>query len=106
MDREGWVRAADAALRRAGVVYVAHLVTLLLLAALVGRLGTAGHVEAMRLAPLVAEPLEALWQALLLRFQPWNVDILPIYVVLLALLAAALPLLRRPALLLPLALAC
>jgi hypothetical protein len=106
MDREGWGRAAGAALRRAWVVYAAHLMTLLLLAALVGRFGTAVHVEAMRLAPLVAQPLEALWQALLLRFQPVTVDILPIYVALLALVAAALPLLRRPALLLLLALAC
>jgi len=106
MDREGWGLAVGAALRRAWVVYAAHVMTFLLLVALVGRFGRSTHFEMMRLAPLVAQPLEALWQVLLLRFQPKNVDILPIYVALLALLAAVLPLLRRPALLLALAVAC
>jgi hypothetical protein len=101
MDRDGWSVAAGAVLRRACVVYAAHIMTLMVLAAVVGRFGTADHVDAMRLRPLVEAPLEALWQALLLRFQPTHADILPIYVVLLAGLALVLPLLRRPALLLP-----
>jgi hypothetical protein len=57
-------------------------------------------------ASLVAQPLEVLWQAPLLRFQPWTLEILPIYVAFLTLLVAALPLLNRPAILLTVAVTC
>jgi hypothetical protein len=106
MDRDGWGTTAWAALRRAWAVYVAHLMTFLLLVALAGRFGAASHVDAMRLAPLVAQPLDALWQALLLRYQPFTMDILPTYVVILVLLAFVLPLLRRPAPLIGAAVGC
>ncbi len=105
LDRQGWGRTAGASLRRAGVVYVAHVLMVVVLAATVGWLGMADHVQQMGLSPFAERPFEALREVLLLRLQPTNADILPIYVVLLAALPAALPLLRRPALLLGLSFA-
>jgi hypothetical protein len=84
LDRQGWGRTAGASLRRAGVVYVAHVLMVVVLAATVGWLGMADHVQQMGLSPFAERPFEALREVLLLRLQPTNADILPIYVVFLA----------------------
>jgi hypothetical protein len=54
----------------------------------------------MHLDAFGEQPYRALLEALALRFQPAFLDILPLYIVLLLLLVPALPLLRRPRLLL------
>ncbi len=105
LDNQGWARAAGATVRRSGVVYVAHVFVFVILAALLGWLGTSDDVREKGFAPFAERPFEALREVLLLRYQPPYTDILPLYVVLLALLAGALPLLRRPAVLLSVALA-
>ena len=63
------------------------------------------YLEETRLDVLAEAPYRALLEALLLRFQPSLLNILPLYVVLLLMFAAVLPLLRRPALLFAVSLA-
>jgi hypothetical protein len=58
------------------------------------------YLEETRLDILGDDPYRGLLEALLLRFQPSLLNILPLYVVLLVLFAVALPLLRWPRLLL------
>jgi hypothetical protein len=103
LDRQGWATAAGATMRRSGVVYAAHILMVIVFAALVswvaGVLGE-NYIGVAGLSPLADRGFDGIQQLLLLRFQPFNMDILPLYVVLLALLAALLPLLRYPGLLL------
>ena len=103
MDRRGWAFAAARIVGRVGTLYVSHVFLFVLFTAQVGysaaRLNAA-YIDEMNLDPFTQEPYRALLEALLLRYQPSFLNILPLYVVLLGLLALALPLLRRPWLLL------
>ena len=109
MDRLGWGVAAAQLLRRVGTLYVAHIFLFVVFTAQVGlsaaTLDSAAYLDELHLDAFGEQPYRALLEALLLRFQPAFLDILPLYIVLLALLVPALPLLRRPALLLALSLA-
>jgi len=104
LDRRGWLFAAAALLRRAGTLYVAHIFLFVVFAAQVGysaaALESPAYLDELHLDPFSSQPYLALLQALLLRYQPAFLDILPLYIALLLLFAPALPLLRRPALLL------
>jgi hypothetical protein len=103
-DRRGWPFGAAALVRRAGTLYIAHIFLFVVFAAQVGysaaALESTAYLDELNLDPFGAEPYLALLQALLLRYQPAFLDILPLYIALLLLLAPALPLLRRPELLL------
>ncbi|MBE9607588.1 OpgC domain-containing protein [Acetobacteraceae bacterium H6797] len=102
-DRHGWLFAAADAVRRAGTLYVAHILVLVVVTAQVGFSAQAlnpVYIEEMRLDPFAGEPYKAMLEALLLRYQPNLLNILPLYVVLLLMLVPALALRRRPALLL------
>src|SRR5262249_20289569 len=94
--------AADA-LRRAWTLYVAHIFLFVVYTAQVAYSATAldrvFYLEETRLDVLADAPYRALLEALLLRFQPNLLNILPLYVALLLIFALALPLLRKPALL-------
>jgi hypothetical protein len=57
------------------------------------------YLEETRLDVLAEAPYRALLEALLLRFQPSLLNILPLYVALLLIFVVALPMLRKPALL-------
>ncbi len=104
MDRQGWGLAAAQLLRRIGTLYVAHIFLFVVFVAQVGlsaaTLDTAAYLDELHLDAFATEPYRALLEALLLRFQPAFLDILPLYIALLLLLVPALPLLRRPLLLL------
>jgi hypothetical protein len=104
LDRRGWLFAAASLLRRAGALYVAHIFLFVVLAAQVGYsasfLDNPAYLDELHLDPFREQPYVALLQALLLRYQPAFLDILPLYIALLVLLVPALPLLRRPVLLL------
>jgi hypothetical protein len=104
LDRKGWPFAAAALLRRAGTLYVAHIFLFVVFAAQVGYSATTlesnAYLDELNLDPFGERPYQALLQALLLRYQPAFLDILPLYIALLLLLAPALPLLRRKPLLL------
>ena len=103
MDRQGYLYAAADTLRRAWTLYIAHIFLFVVYTAQVAYSATAldraFYLEETRLDVLADAPYRALLEALLLRFQPNLLNILPLYVALLLIFALALPLLRRPALL-------
>src|SRR5215472_11866554 len=103
MDRQGYLYAAADTLRRAWTLYVAHIFLFVVYTAQVAYSATAldrvFYLEETRLDVLADAPYRALLEALLLRYQPNLLNILPLYVALLLLFAFTLPLLRRPMLL-------
>ncbi len=104
MDRQGYLYAAADTLRRAWTLYIAHIFLFVVYTAQVAysalALDRGFYLEETGLDVLAVDPYRALLQALLLRYQPSLLNILPLYVMLLLFLAIALPLLRRPAVLL------
>lgn len=101
LQREGWLAAAARIFGRMGTLYVAHIFLFVVFAAQVGfsaaALNQAAYLDELHLDPFGSEPYRALLEALLLRYQPHFLDILPLYIVVLGLFALALPLIRRPA---------
>lgn len=99
-DRQGWAGAAAAVTRRIGKLYVAHIFLLVVFTAQVGysaaALDRAMFLDELALDPFAQDPYRALLEALLLRFQPHFLDILPLYIVILALFVPALLLRDRP----------
>jgi hypothetical protein len=104
MNRQGYLYAAADTLRRAWTLYIAHIFLFVVYAAQVAYSAAAldrmFYLDEARLNVLADDPFRALFEALLLRFQPNLLNILPLYVALLLIFALALPLLRRPMLLL------
>lgn len=104
MLREGWFFAAARVMGRVGTLYVAHVFLFVVFTAQVGfsaqALDRAAYLDELQMDAFGTAPYEALVQALLLFFQPAFLNILPLYIVLLAMFAAAMPLLWRPRLLL------
>lgn len=100
MDRQGWIFAASRVLGRVFTLYVAHIFLLVLFTAQVGYSAAAidspAYLDELHLDPFTQEPYRALLEALLLRYQPSFLNILPLYIVLLAIFALAMPLMRRP----------
>jgi hypothetical protein len=103
MDRQGWLSAAADTARRAWTLYIAHIFLFVVYTAQVaysaGALDRTYYLDEERIDVLAHDPYNALLQALLLRFQPSLLNILPLYVILLLIFACALILLRRPKLL-------
>jgi hypothetical protein len=104
MDRQGYLYAAADVLRRAWTLYIAHIFLFVVYTAQVAysaaALDRAYYLDETRLDVLANAPYQGMLEALLLRFQPSLLNILPLYVLLLLIFAVALPLLRRPLLLL------
>jgi hypothetical protein len=104
MDRQGYLYGAADVLRRAWTLYIAHIFLFVVYTAQVAysalALDRAYYLDETRLDVLGDQPYQAMLQALLLRFQPNLLNILPLYVMLLLIFAATLWLLRKPALLL------
>jgi hypothetical protein len=104
MNRQGYLYAGADTLRRAWTLYIAHIFLFVVYAAQVAYSAAAldrmFYLDEARLNVLADDPFRGLLEALLLRFQPNLLNILPLYVVLLLIFALALPLLRRPMLLL------
>jgi hypothetical protein len=100
MNRQGYLYAAADTLRRAWTLYIAHIFLFVVYAAQVAYSAAAldrmFYLEEARLNVLADDPFRALLEALLLRFQPNLLNILPLYVTLLLMFALALPLLRWP----------
>jgi hypothetical protein len=100
MEREGWLHAAARVMGRAGTLYVAHIFLFVVFTAQVGysaaALDQAAYLDELQLDPFTQAPYRALLEALLLRFQPAFLDILPLYIALLALFALCLPAIRHP----------
>jgi hypothetical protein len=104
LDQHGWLYAGADVVRRTWTLYVAHIFLFVVFAAQVAysaaALDRADYLDEIHLDALGDSPYRAMLEALLLRFQPAYLNILPLYVVLLAMFAFALPLLRRPRVLL------
>ncbi|RVT99199.1 OpgC domain-containing protein [Rhodovarius crocodyli] len=104
MERDGWLFAAARVMGRVGTLYVAHIFLFVVFTAQVGfsaaRLDRGMYLDELQMDALGADPYQALLHALLLSFQPAFLNILPLYVALMAIFALVMPLLRWPWLLL------
>ncbi len=99
-DRFGWLYAGADVLRRAWTLYIAHIFLFVVFVAQVSYSATAldrsEYLDEIHLDVLAEAPYRAMLEALLLTFQPAYLNILPMYVVLLAWFALLLPSLSRP----------
>jgi len=104
LNRQGYLYAAADTLKRAWTLYIAHIFLFVIYTAQVAYsaslLDRAYYLDEARLDVLGDSPYQAMLQALLLRFQPSLLNILPLYVMLLLLFALTLWALRWPRLLL------
>ena len=95
MQREGWVRAAARIYRRVWQLYVAHILLFVAFSAQIAWVSiardTPALIEEMELLGLGQNPYQAILEAALLKFRPVNLDVLPLYIVLLAFFPFVLP---------------
>jgi hypothetical protein len=95
MEREGWLRAAARIYRRVWQLYVAHILLFVAFTAQIVWVANARDmpslIEEMELMGLGQNPYQAILQAALLKFRPVNLDVLPLYIVLLAAFPFVLP---------------
>jgi hypothetical protein len=100
LGRAGYISTAADVVRRAWTLYIAHIFLFVLFTAQVTYSATAlnrlNYLEETRLDVLGDDPYRSILEALLLRFQPSLLNILPLYVVLLIFFAATIWLLRWP----------
>src|SRR6195952_5786898 len=103
LERSGFISTAADVIKRAWTLYIAHIFLFVLFTAQVTYSATAlnrlNYLEETRLDVLGDDPYRSILEALLLRFQPSLLNILPLYVVLLVFFAATIWLLRWPRLL-------
>jgi hypothetical protein len=94
MDRQGFLLAGVRIYHRVWQLYVAHVFLFMMfmatMAYTVGTLNSSLYVEEFGAANFLNEPGLAIVKALTLQFQPAFMDILPLYIVLLAVLPLAL----------------
>src|SRR5262245_51248197 len=99
MQREGWLRAAARVYRRVWQLYVAHILLFVAFSAQVAWVSiardTPSLIEEMEMLGLGQNPYQAILEAALLRFRPVNLDVLPLYIVLLAAFPFVLPFVVR-----------
>ena len=99
LARAGWPVAAARVLRRVWQLYVAHIMLFVAFTAQIAWMSLHTErqvfIEQMNLMGLVEEPTRAIVETALLRFRPVNLDVLPLYIVVLATFAFTLPLVRR-----------
>ena len=102
-DRHGWLFAGADVMKRAWTLYIAHIFLFVVFSAQVSYSATAldrsEYLDEIHLDVLAEAPYRAMLEALKLSFQPAYLNILPMYVALLAWFALLLPLLRWPRLL-------
>ncbi|WP_421996790.1 OpgC family protein [Reyranella sp.] len=101
LQREGWLRTGARVYRRVWQLYVAHILLFVAFTAQIVWLSVARDmpalIEEMELMGLGENPYQAILQAALLKFRPVNLDVLPLYIVLLAAFPFVLPVVvRRP----------
>jgi hypothetical protein len=88
MAAKGFVVAAVGILARAWRLYVAHILLFVFYVAAIGyvaqRYDHAHLLDEFNIRRLIADPIEFLKHGLLLEFKPLNLDVLPLYIVLMA----------------------
>lgn len=99
MAQEGWLRAASRIYRRVWQLYVAHILLFVAFSAQIAWVSiardTPALIEEMELLGLGQNPYRAILEAALLKFRPVNLDVLPLYIALLAAFPLVLPLVVR-----------
>jgi hypothetical protein len=99
MQERGFLFGTTRLLRRVWQIYVAHLLLLVVYLTSVHflsqRFETPDFIDLFNVAPLLNAPVETLTQGLLLRYKPLNLDVLPLYVVLMGAFAPVLWLMLR-----------
>lgn len=94
MFESGFMVATARILRRVWQIYLAHVFLFTVLMAeiyfLASRVESTFYAEEMGVVEFFKQPGEALVQALLLRFRPLNMDVLPLYIVLMSSLPVVL----------------
>jgi hypothetical protein len=101
MQERGFVVASARVLKRAWQIYVAHIFLFTIFLAEVSYISTRFqnplYTEEMNILDFLKQPDVTIIQALLLRFRPTNMDVLPLYIVLMAFFPPVLWLLRKKA---------
>lgn len=99
MAAKGFVVAAVGILARAWRLYVAHILLFVFYVAAIGYVAQcydhAHLLDEFNIRRLIADPIEFLKHGLLLEFKPLNLDVLPLYIVLMATFPPVLWLLVR-----------
>ena len=99
MDQRGVVVASARILKRAWTVYVAHVFLFAIYLAEISYVATSFenplYSEEMGLLDFLKQPDVTIIQALLLKFKPANMDVLPLYIVLMLIFPPILWLLLR-----------
>jgi hypothetical protein len=101
MLERGTLSASGRIIRQAWQIYVAHIFLLVIYIVEIGYLarqyGNPGLVEEFNIFGILQDPIEILYQGLTLKFKPVNMDVLPLYIVLISVFPAVLwAMLRRP----------
>ena len=82
----GFVFGATRLLRRVWQIYAAHILLFVIYLASVhflsNKFNAPDFIDRFNVAPLLNAPVETITQGLLLRYKPLNLDVLPLYVVL------------------------
>jgi len=101
MQERGFLIAGARILRRAWQIYVAHIFLFTIYMAEIAYVATSFenplYAEEMNILDFLKQPEVTIIQALLLKFKPANMDVLPLYIVLLLLFPPILWLLMRRA---------
>lgn len=99
MVERGFVFGATRLLRRVWQIYVAHILLFVAYLATIHfvsrQFDTPNFIDLFNVAPLLSAPVETLTEGLLLRYKPLNLDVLPLYVVLMGTFAPVLWLMLR-----------
>ncbi len=99
LDRQGMPMAAAQVLHRCWTLYVTYIILFFAYTTQIAYTARAFDsplfAEEMGIAGYFQDPVTALTQAILLKFRPANLDVLPLYIVLLLTFPLLLPALRR-----------
>lgn len=98
MEVQGVLAGAALLLRRVWQLYVAHILLFVFYAAAIGFIAQRGHshlLDEFNVKWLIEKPVETLTQGLALKFKPLNLDVLPLYIVLMACFPPLLAVMRR-----------
>ena len=103
MIERGYLAAGSRLVRRAFELYAAHIIVVVIYVALIASVSQGLHdpddLDQFNIAVFMNEPLGQFIQALALRYKPVNLDVLPLYILLLGTFAPALWLMvRKPTL--------
>lgn len=99
MDERGVVVAGARIMKRVWQIYVAHIFLFMIYLAEISYIATSFdnplYAEEMGILDFLKQPDVTIVQAMLLRFRPVNMDVLPLYIVLMLFLPGILWLMRR-----------